>query len=309
MKTKPQAPEHGCAPRIVITGAQGQLGQELAHTLQALGTVLPLGREHCDLSQPQHLPALFNALKPDIIVNAAAYTAVDKAEEEEALATRVNGTAVGVLAEQARQHHALLVHYSTDYVFDGSKTEAYSESDVPCPINAYGRSKLAGEQALQQVAPAYLLLRTCWVYSKHGQNFMNTILGLAQTRQKLQVVNDQWGAPTWTQDIAHTTLKLLQHHQNAPITTAPAELLHVSARGQTSWYDYARFLLELACVDCSLEPVSARDYGSRAPRPKNSVLNCTRLENGFGISMPAWKTSLARCLGAAVLKPAHHRQD
>ncbi|MFN5080462.1 MAG: dTDP-4-dehydrorhamnose reductase [Burkholderiales bacterium] len=286
------------APRIVITGAKGQLGQDLTLALQALGTVLPLGREHCDLSQPQHLPAVFDEIKPDIILNAAAYTAVDRAEDEEALASRVNGTAVGVLAEQALKHQALLVHYSTDYVFDGSKTEAYSETNTPCPINAYGRSKLAGELALQQVAPAHLLLRTCWVYSRHGQNFMNTILRLAQTRPKLQVVNDQWGAPTWTRDIAHTTLKLLQHYQNAPITTAPAELLHVSARGKTSWFDYASLLLRLQSLACPLEPVSSHDYPSRALRPKNSLLDTTRLETRYGIVLPDWQDSVARCLNS-----------
>lgn len=283
-------------PRIVITGAKGQLGQDLTLAMQVVGTALPLGREHCDLSQPQHLPALFDELKPDIIINAAAYTAVDRAEDEEGLATLVNGTAVGVLAEQALKHQALLVHYSTDYVFDGSKTGAYSETDTQCPINAYGRSKLAGELALQQVAPAHLLLRTCWVYSRHGQNFMNTILRLAQTRPKLQVVNDQWGAPTWTRDIAHATLRLLQHQQNAAITTAPAELLHVSARGKTSWFDYASLLLQRQSLSCTLQPVSSRDYPSRAQRPKNSLLDTTRLETRYGIVLPDWQDSVARCL-------------
>ena len=286
------------APRIVITGAKGQLGQDLTLAMQALGTVLPLGREHCDLSQPQHLPAVFDELKPDIILNAAAYTAVDRAEDEEGLATLVNGTAVGVLAEQALKHQALLVHYSTDYVFDGSKTEAYSETDTPCPINAYGRSKLAGELALQQVAPAHLLLRTCWVYSRHGQNFMNTILRLAQTRSELQVVNDQWGVPTWTQDIALATLKLLQHYQNPQITTTPADLLHVSARGKTSWFDYAALLLQRQSLSCTLQPVSSRDYPSRAQRPKNSLLDTTRLEERYGIILPDWQDSVARCLNS-----------
>jgi len=191
--------------RLLVTGANGQVGWELSRNLKPLGDVVALDRRQCDLSQPELLPTVIRSIKPDVIVNAAAYTTVDKAEQEERLATTVNGTAVGVLADESRKAGILLVHYSTDYVFDGDKPSPYTEQDEPHPINAYGRSKLAGETAMRQAGGAYTVLRTSWVYAGRGRNFVRTILRLAGERDELRIVDDQIGTPTWARSIADAT--------------------------------------------------------------------------------------------------------
>ena len=196
--------------RLLVTGGNGQVGWELRRSLAAMGDVIALDRKACDLSRPHDLPGLIGKVEPDVIVNAAAYTAVDQAEEEEELATLVNGAAVGVLATEARKRGALLIHYSTDYVFDGTKDSAYTEDDPPNPINAYGRSKLAGERAMIQSAGDYLILRTSWVFAARGRNFLQTILRLARERDELSIVADQIGAPTWARNIADATAVIVQ---------------------------------------------------------------------------------------------------
>ncbi|HKV55968.1 MAG TPA: dTDP-4-dehydrorhamnose reductase, partial [Candidatus Binataceae bacterium] len=196
--------------KLLVTGANGQVGWELRRSLLPLGEVVALDRNACDLSRPQELIRIIRGVRPDVIVNAAAYTAVDKAEEEEALATEINGAAAGVIADEARKLGALLIHYSTDYVFDGAKTDAYTEDDPPHPINAYGRSKLAGERAIEQCGGRYLILRTSWVYAARGHNFLRTILRLARERDELRIVADQIGAPTWASDIASVTAAIAQ---------------------------------------------------------------------------------------------------
>src|SRR5215813_11584063 len=191
--------------RLMLTGANGQVGSELDRSLAALGSVVALDRRQCDLSRPERLPKLIRSLKPDVIVNAAAYTAVDDAEHEERLATTVNGAAVDVMAQEARRAGALMIHYSTDYVFDGLKDAPYEEEDSPHPINAYGRSKLAGEIAVQQAGGSYLILRTSWVYSARGRNFLRTMLRLLGEREELRIVADQIGGPTSAAQVAGAT--------------------------------------------------------------------------------------------------------
>ena len=289
--------------RLLVTGANGQVGWELRRSLAPLGEVTALDHNQCDLSRPERLPDVVRDAKPDVIVNAAAYTAVDKAEQEEQLATAINGTAVGVLAEEARKAGSLLVHYSTDYVFDGEKPSPYTEDDAPHPINAYGRSKLAGETALRQAGGAYVILRTSWVYAARGRNFVHTILRLANERDDLRIVDDQIGAPTWARDIAEATARIVRaaRGEQARGTFAPG-IFNLSAAGATSWYGFAGAILDeamragLLTRVPRLTPIASKDYPTPAARPKNSQLSGGRLEARFGIALPDWRASLARCI-------------
>ena len=289
--------------RLLVTGANGQVGWELRRSLAPLGEMTALDRNQCDLSRPERLPDVVRDARPDVIVNAAAYTAVDKAEQEEQLATAINGTAVGVLAEEARKAGSLLVHYSTDYVFDGEKPSPYTEDDAPHPINAYGRSKLAGETALRQAGGAYVILRTSWVYAARGRNFVHTILRLAKERADLRIVDDQIGAPTWARDIAEATARIVRaaRGEQARGTFAPG-IFNLSAAGATSWYGFAGAILDEAMRSGlltrapRLTPIASKDYPTPAARPKNSQLSGERLEARFGIALPDWRASLARCI-------------
>ncbi|SRR5579871_34654 len=291
--------------RLVVTGANGQVGSELSRRLAALGTVVALDRHKCDLSRPELLSALFRDLSPDVIVNAAAYTNVDSAEREEAMATTVNGTAVGVMAEEARKVGSLLVQYSTDYVFDGRKGAPYTEDDPPCPINAYGRSKLAGESAVRQAAGSYLILRTSWVYGVRGHNFLRTVLRLLREREELRIVDDQIGAPTSAAQIAQATATMIAAAvwERADARFAPG-IYHLTASGATSWHGFAVAILQRARLDQwlaggrapRLVPIATEDYPSPAARPKNSRLDCDRLSRRFGIALPHWKEGLSLCL-------------
>lgn len=291
--------------RLLVTGAKGQLGWELSHSLTSLGEVIALGRERCDLAQPERLPDIIRGINPDVIVNAAAYTAVDKAEQEEELALTVNGKSVGVLSQEAHRAGALLVHYSTDYVFDGKKNAPYTEEDVPCPINAYGRSKLAGDTAIRELAGAYVILRTSWIYAGRGHNFVRTILRLAHERKELQIVADQVGAPTWARDIADATAVIIQ-----AIVRERAEgrfasgLFNLTASGVASRHGFAQAILELVKSNglfCGndlpqLHPIRSEDYPLPAARPKNSRLAGDRVRDQFAVSLPDWKQALALCL-------------
>jgi dTDP-4-dehydrorhamnose reductase len=289
--------------RLLVTGANGQVGWELRRSLAPLGEVTALDRNQCDLSRPERLPDVVRDARPDVIVNAAAYTAVDKAEQEEQLATAINGTAVGALAEEARKAGSLLVHYSTDYVFDGEKPSPYTEDDAPQPINAYGRSKLAGETALRQAGGDYVLLRASWIYAARGRNFVHTILRLANERDDLRVVDDQVGAPTWARDIAEATARVVRsvRDEQARGPFAPG-IFNLSASGATSWYGFAGAILDEAMRAGMLTrvprltPIASKDYPTPAARPKNSQLSGGRLEARFGIALPDWRSSLARCV-------------
>jgi dTDP-4-dehydrorhamnose reductase len=291
--------------RLMVTGANGQVGWEVGRSLATLGDVIALDRRQCDLSRPDQLPKLIGDLKPDVIVNAAAYTAVDDAEREEILATIVNGTAVGVIAQEAHRIGALLVHYSTDYVFDGLKDSPYAEEDLPHPVNAYGRSKLNGEIAVQQAGGCYLILRTSWVYATRGRNFLRTMLRLFREREELRIVADQIGAPTAADQIARATAvaigAAIRERADGQFASG---LFHLTASGATSWHGFAAAILEgatergllLPSRAPRLVPIASEDYPLPATRPKNSRLAGVRLKRRFGIALPCWKEGLSLCL-------------
>ncbi len=289
--------------RLMLTGANGQVGWELTRSLKPLGEVIAFDRKGCDLSRPVDLPHIIRELKPDIIVNAAAYTAVDKAEEEEQLATVVNGVAVGVLADEAQKSGALLVHYSTDYVFDGKKGSPYTEDDLPNPINSYGRSKLAGERAIGESGGDHLILRTCWVYAARGHNFLRTVLRLAQERDELRIVADQVGAPTWAREIADATAHIVQRAcGEREMGEFISGVLNLTAAGATSWYGFAEAILDQAMSrglqrnKPKIHPILSLEYPRPAVRPKNSCLAGERLRERFGISLANWQQALALCM-------------
>jgi dTDP-4-dehydrorhamnose reductase len=289
--------------RLLVTGANGQVGWELRHRFAPLGDVLATDRNACDLSRLGDLPSIIRAANPDVIVNAAAYTAVDKAEHDEEIATLINGTAVGIIAEEAWRLGALLIHYSTDYVFDGTKNSPYTENDPPNPINAYGRSKLAGERALGQSRSDYLILRTCWLFAARGHNFLRTILRLAQERDELRIVADQIGAPTWARHIADATATIVQRAlQERTKADFASEILHVTAAGAASWCGFAETILDqaMALGLCrnrpNVHPIASSEYPLPAARPKNSRLAGNRLRERFGITLPEWQQGVALCM-------------
>jgi dTDP-4-dehydrorhamnose reductase len=265
-----------------------------------LGEVVAMDRKACDLSRPQDLPRIIREAAPDIIVNAAGYTAVDKAEEEGPLAAVINGTAAGVLAEEAGKLGALLIHYSTDYVFDGTKTSPYTEDDVPHPLNAYGRSKLAGERAIEQCGGNYLILRTSWIYASRGRNFLLTILRLARERDELRVVADQIGAPTWAREIADATATIAQQACREREQGAfKSGLFNVTAVGETSWFGFAEAILAQRPGNLAkpkVFPISSLEYPIPATRPKNSRLAGDRVRERFGVALADWKQALAQCM-------------
>ena len=291
--------------RIVLLGKNGQLGWELQRSLAPLGELIALDRHSrhaCgDLSQLQELQASLTALQPDVIVNAAAYTAVDKAESESELAFLINAEAPQVLAETAARLDALLVHYSTDYIFDGSGAEPWQETDATGPLNVYGHSKLAGEQAIQASGCRHLIFRTSWVYAARGNNFAKTMIRLASQRDQLSVIADQTGAPTGAELIADVSAHAIkQTLQQA----SAAGLYHLAARGQTSWYHYARLVLEQALqagVTLNIAPdaiqaIATSAYPTPAQRPLNSRLNLSKLETTFGLCLPHWQNGVERML-------------
>lgn len=288
--------------KLLVTGATGQVGWELARSLMPLGKAIALDRARCDLSRPETLPPLIRDIRPDVIVNAAAYTAVDKAEQEESLATVINGTSVGVLAEEAKKIGALLVHYSTDYVFDGTKAEPYVEDDVPNPINAYGRSKLVGEVAIRAVDGAYIILRTTWVYAARGNNFVRTILRLAREREEINIVADQFGAPTSARVIADVTSHVVRQAQQTQTTGYATyhDTYHLTADGATHWHDFAKTIVkdarQFGLLDpkrlLRINPICTDDYPLPATRPMNSLLNNQKLRDRFGIATPVWQQGL-----------------
>ena len=291
--------------KILLTGATGQVGWELTRSLMPLGHVVACDRAACDLAQPDRVGRVVDAVAPDVIVNAAAYTAVDKAESEPALAQTINAESVGRLAAAARRHGALLVHYSTDYVFDGRKRTPYLEDDATAPLNVYGATKLAGEQAIAAEGCDHLILRTTWVYAARGHNFVATMLRLFAERERLTVVADQIGAPTWARNIADATA-LLVHWALARRAQGEemARCFNLAASGETSWHGFACEILRQArlrwpdrgwAVD-RIDPIPGADYPVPATRPANSRLDGGRLAQETGLVMPAWQDALACCL-------------
>lgn len=286
------------ALRILISGQHGQVSQALQHSLKGLGELIVPGRERLDLSQPESIRALVRDVKPDLIINAAAHTAVDQAESEPDLAFAINATSPGVLAEEAAALGIPYIHYSTDYVFDGSKDGAWTESDAPNPLGVYGRSKLAGEKAIEQAGGQYLILRTSWVYSLTGRNFLLTMQRLLQEREKLTVVADQIGAPTWAGTIAQSTRELIERWRDGK--PGAWGVYHLTNSGETSWFGFAQAIgqqLTKAGKPCAtLEPIPSSAYPTPAVRPLNSRLDCTRLQREWGVNQPDWHDAMLECL-------------
>ena len=284
--------------KILVTGKSGQVGYELMRSLQPLGEVIGVDRGEMDLSDLDQVRDVIRRIQPGLIINPAAYTAVDKAESEPDLAMRINGLAPGVMAEEAAKLGAALVHYSTDYVFDGTKPEPYTEADQPCPLNVYGRTKLAGEQAMAASGASYLIFRTSWVYGMRGKNFLLTMTRLAAEREELRIVADQHGAPTWCRTLADTTASILSQARGAGDRAAwwreNSGLYHLTAQGQTTWHGFADALLDQAAKKPVLVPISSEEYPVPAARPANSRLSCAALMERFG-HLPDWRDALRLC--------------
>ena len=291
--------------KILLLGKNGQVGWELQRSLGVLGQVTALDFDsstHCgDFSNPAGIADTVRALRPDVIVNAAAHTAVDKAESEPELAQLLNATTPGVLAQEAAKIGAWLVHYSTDYVFDGSGTRPWVETDTPAPLSVYGRTKLEGEQLIQQSGAKHLILRTSWVYAARGGNFAKTMLRLAQERERLTVIDDQWGAPTGAELLADVTAHAIRHLQQRP---QDAGLYHLVAGGEVTWNGYAKFVIEHASkaqsaikiIAKEIAPVPTSAFPTPAVRPHNSRLNTSKLQTTFGLTLPHWQTGVERML-------------
>lgn len=296
---------------ILLTGVNGQVGYELQHTLSVLGRTVALDRSQLDLSDPDAIRRVVRELKPNLVINPAAYTAVDKAESEPELAFAINATAPAVLAEEAARLGATLVHYSTDYVYDGSKSSPYVENDPTNPLSVYGKSKLAGEEAIRAVGLPHLILRTSWVYGARGKNFLRTILRLAAEREQLRIVGDQFGAPTWSRNIAEATATAMLDWQHGKSGT-----YHMTCAGQTSWHGFAQAILRqyqtmqteqnwppLKASPDSIAAITTAQYPTPAQRPANSVLDNSKLRETFGMEMPDWQASMSEALQeAATLK-------
>jgi dTDP-4-dehydrorhamnose reductase len=291
--------------RVLLTGARGQVGTEVARSFESRAEILALDRARLDLADGDSIVRVVREARPDVIVNAAAYTAVDRAESDEATAHAINAVAPGILAEEAKRCGALLLHYSTDYVFDGTKASPYLESDPVNPVNAYGRTKLGGERAIAQAGCDHLILRTQWVYGPHGANFMLTMLRLAATRPELRVVDDQHGAPTSSRQIGHLTRALLEG-PSGEISAASLERLrraqgiyHATASGTTTWCGFAHAIFEersrqpgVHFTPPRIAPIPSSEFPTPARRPANSVLCCDKLEAALGVRLEDWRTGL-----------------
>jgi len=280
--------------KILLTGSSGQLGQSILkvsanHNFEIISTDL----DSLDITNSDAIEEIFSAEKPDIVINAAAYTDVDKATEEHETANLVNGKAPGLLAQASKKHNALFIHISTDYVFDGKKNTPYSESDVADPANAYGKSKLLGEQAVARSGAAALIIRTAWLYSESGHNFVKTMIKLAKQGKALRVINDQHGSPTYAGDLAEAILFLAGNRFPSGVT-----IFHVTNSGTTTWHGLAEKTFAYADIKADLSAVSTQEYGSATTRPMNSVLSNERLQILTGYSMPHWEEGLMRCIKA-----------
>jgi len=287
--------------KILLTGSRGQVGWELARTLSTLGEVVALDSTRLDLTDTDAIRRTLAEIKPRIIINPAAYTAVDKAESEPDLARAINAVAPGILAEEAEKLGALLVHYSTDYVFDGSGDAAWQEGDATGPLNVYGATKLAGEQAIQATCQRHLIFRTSWVYGLRGANFLLTMRRLMTERPELKIVADQIGAPTWCRSLAEATAQVLAQVET-PFRGADKPqswgVYHMTNGGETSWQGFAQAILDFDAPEtpARLLPIPSSDYPTPAKRPLNSRLNNDKLERVFGIRLPDWREALRLCI-------------
>ncbi len=303
-------------PKILLTGKTGQLGSELNQLLPKLGEVIAPKRNELDLREPEKIRQVMRNASPQLVVNAAAYTAVDAAETDQASALAVNAEAPRLLALEAKKIGAMLVHFSTDYIFDGSKKAPYVETDPTNPLNAYGRSKLTGEEAIRNSGAAHLIFRTSWVYATHGRNFLLTILRLATEQEELRIVDDQVGAPTCASDVAAATAKIvaiLAGTKGSVHFPEGSETYHMTAAGQTTWYEFAKAILEEAArapqdlpwlraatngrplIASRVLPISTEEFKSPARRPAYSILSNARLMQTFSVSLSDWRNQLQRC--------------
>lgn len=301
-------------PVILLIGKHGQIGRDLTGLLPRIGNVVAVGRDELNLSDREEIRRVIRSVRPQLIVNAAAYTAVDKAESEASLASLINGHAPAVIAEEAKKLGALLVHYSTDYVFDGTKKSPYAEDDLPNPQSVYGKTKLEGERAIQQSGVDYLILRTAWVYAREGRNFLLTILKLATQREELRIVNDQIGAPTWSREIASATTRVLDqlfgsNHEGSSLQDLRG-IYHMTAGGEANWFQFAEAILiearrnprkaskfagaseGLPFIVRRVTPISTSEYPTPARRPAYSVLSNSRLMRNFSVQLPEWRAQL-----------------
>jgi dTDP-4-dehydrorhamnose reductase len=306
--------------KILLTGKNGQLGDDLQHVLSRLGDVIATDRQQLDLSLPGDIRSKIREVQPALIVNAAAYTAVDQAEKDEGAARAINSEAPAIMAEEAKKIGAALVHFSTDYVFDGSKNSPYDENDPPNPLSVYGRTKLAGEQTIRESGVHHLIFRTAWVYSTRGKNFLLTILRLATQREELRIVHDQIGAPTWSREIASATANVLEQIYTPSDGTAAwsdrCGTYHMTAGGETNWYEFTRAILQEAAqapdsaawfraatsgkelLTRRVLPITTAEYPTAARRPAYSVLANSKLNRTFGIQLPDWRQQLKLAFSA-----------
>ena len=294
--------------KVVVFGPTGQVGWELVRSLQGFGHVRAVERAEVDLSDPPRVSALIDALKPDWVINCAAYTQVDAAEAEPERAKLINADAVGAMATACARVNATLVHYSTDYVFDGTKSSAYNENDRAAPLGTYGRSKLLGEEAIRASGAPHLILRTSWIYAARGTNFLQTMLRLAHEREEVQVVDDQFSAPTWARFVAVATSTMMwQASQDAASKerVRSGATVHLSNEGRTSWHGFATEIFNFMSAGGTralrILPVSTEQYGARAPRPRNSQLDVSLLKRQWGVEPPNWRASLRMCLEEVTL--------
>ena len=289
--------------KILLLGATGQVGWECARTLSLLGELVTTSRSgntdhHLDTGDLAQLQATLDAVQPDIIVNATAYTAVDRAEEEPELAMRLNGEVPGLTGRWAATHGAQVFHYSTDYVFDGTKNGPYVETDPPCPINTYGRTKLAGDEALLASGCDAIILRVSWVYGLRGHNFLLTMRRLMQERDELNIVDDQIGAPTWSRSIAQaTSLILAKMPGDVAGRRKLSGVYHFAPSGSTSWYGFATAIRDTLGLECRLNPIPSSQYPTPAARPGNSCMSTEKVENTFKLRLARWEADLRRCVG------------
>jgi dTDP-4-dehydrorhamnose reductase len=289
------------AMNILLFGKMGQVGSDLLHHLRDMGEIIALDRPDVDLGDLVRLERVIIEHQPDVIVNAAAYTAVDQAESDPATAELVNAKAPEVMAQSAKKVGALLVHYSTDYVFAGDTKQPYKEDSAVDPINVYGRTKLEGERAIAEQTDKYLIFRTSWVYSHHGRNFLNTMLRLAGEREELKVVNDQHGTPNYSNLIASATAKILPLVRNDRPDDYSG-IYHMTCGGMTTWYDFAKAIIEgTENTSVRIIPIPSSEYPTLAKRPKYSTLDTSKLQRRFGVQLPDWHVGLDQCLRDANL--------
>lgn len=289
-------------PKILVIGATGQVGWELMRTLAPLGQIVgtdvaPWVGPRINLAEPETLIPIFDTIKPNAVVNAAAYTAVDRAEQERELAAVINAAAVGMLGKLAAQANIPLIHYSTDFVFAGDRNVPYQEQDQTGPLSAYGATKLAGEQALAESGAAWLMLRTSWVYAARGNNFLLTMRRLFREREEVRVVNDQIGSPTWARLLAEVTAQILGRILVGAVDLPAVQgIYHVSGGGSTTWHEFAQVVHEHCGSNCRLQAIRTEDYPLPARRPHYSVLDNSKLQRVFGLTLPHWQQSVLQCL-------------